>query len=142
ALPHMFGVLWRTIDEHAGGRNSVAHGVIPILTRLTVVSFDQPIQVERSVETTAGFALAHDRDASGAVSKLFMNLWAEVRGAPPAPSGRPDRVIAGRAFAEHTFTRLFAAADQRRVTSFAGIDAYPEVPQTPYAQPAPGSAAD
>ena len=51
-------------------------------------------------------------------------------------------MLAGQAFAEHTFTRLFAPPDQRRVVSLAGIEGYPEVPPAHYAQPAPRSAAD
>ena len=149
AIPPAFAPLWRTvIAHHPGARNAMASGVISLLTRLTVTSFDQPIQVGRPVETTVGFELAHDRDAAGEVSRLYMNVWAEVRGIParagrgaPRPASH-DPVLAGRAFAEHTFTRPFVPPDQRRVTSFAGIDGYPELPAKRYTSPAPSSAAD
>jgi hypothetical protein len=51
-------------------------------------------------------------------------------------------VLAGRAFAEHTFTRPFAPAGQRRVTSLAGIEGYPDIPAGRYPAPAPSTAAD
>lgn len=145
ALPHSLATLWQTVDvSHPGARNATAAGVIPILTRLTVTSFDQPSRLEHPIESVAGFELAHDRDAAGAVSRLFMNVWAEARGIAGmsgTPLVDPTRVLAGRAFAEHTFTRLFAPPDQRRVTSLAGIEGYPELPAWHYRQPPPASAA-
>jgi len=148
AIPPALATLWQTtMAHHPGARNAVAAGVVSLLTRLTVTSFDQPIRVQRPVESTVGFELAHDRDAAGAVSRLFMNVWADVRGIPgrgrgaPAPVGR-DPVLAGQAFAEHTFTRPFAPPDQRRVTSLAGIAGYPELPVARYPAPAPSSAAE
>jgi hypothetical protein len=145
ALPQALTTLWRTIDvQHPGARNAIAAGVLPILTRLTVSSLDAPIVVEQPVVTVAGFAVAHDVDAAGSVSKLFMNVWADVRGIP-GRSGSPqgtERALVGHAFAEHTFTRLFAPPAQRRVTSLAGIDGYPALPPARYEQPLPVSAAD
>jgi hypothetical protein len=145
AVPHSLATLWRTVNvDHPGVRNAFAAGVRPILTRLTVRSFDHAIRLSRPVEASAGFELAHDRDPSGAVARLFMNVWCDVRGrgrrTTADPGGGP--VLTGRAFAEHTFTRLFAPPDQRRVISLAGIEGYPEVPPAHYAQPAPRSAAD
>jgi len=149
ALPPAFATLWQTVlMDHPGARSSFVAGVVPLMTRLTVSSVDQAIRVQRPVETFAGFELAHDRDAAGEVSKLFMNVWADVKAAPgragrgaPRPDSRVP-VIAGRAFAEHVFTRPFAPVEQRRVVSLAGVDGYPELPATRYAQPAPASAGE
>jgi hypothetical protein len=149
AIPPALATLWQTtMARHPGARNAQAVGVVSLLTRLTVHSFDQPIRVHRPIASTVGFELAHDRDDAGAVSRLHMNVWAAVRGAPgrggrgaPAPVSR-EPVLAGQAFAAHTFTRPFAPPDQRRVTSLAGIEGYPEVPPTRYAAPAPASAAE
>jgi hypothetical protein len=125
-------------------RNAFTAGVRSILTRLTVHSFDHPIRLSRPVEATSGFELAHDRDASGAVSRLFMNVWCDVRGHRRRSRADPaaGAVLAGQAFAEHTFTRLFAPPDQRRITSLSGIEGYPELPPARYAQPVPSSAAE
>src|SRR4029079_13333320 len=114
-----------------------------ILTRLTVTSFDPPIRLSRPVEASAGFELAHDREPSGAVARVFMNVWCDVRGRRRRSTADPGGpVLAGQAFAEHTFTRLFAPPDQRRITSLAGIEGYPELPPAHYAQPAPRTAGD
>jgi hypothetical protein len=150
AVPPSMAALWQTtMTRHTGARNATAIGVRSLLTRLTVTSLDQPIRVHRPFEVTVGFELAHDRDASGEVARLFFNTWTEVRGLPgrtggPRGAARPgsDLVVAGRAFAEHTFTRPFAPAGQRRVTSLAGIAGYPEVPDARYPAPSPASAAD
>lgn len=151
AIPPALATLWQTVMlRHRGARNSAAAGVHGLLTRLTVTSIDQPIRVHRMFEATVGFELAHDLDAGGEVTRLFNNVWAEVRGLSgrsggPRSATRPPAsglVLAGRAFAEHTFTRPFAPAGQRRVTSFAGIDGYPELPAARYAAPPPSSAAD
>jgi len=149
AVPPALAALWQTVlAQHPGARSASVAGVVPLMTRLTVSSVDQAIRVQRPVETVSGFELAHDRDAAGAVSKLFLNVWADVKAIPgragrgaPRPASR-DLVIAGRAFAEHVFTRPFAPVDQRRVVSLAGVDGYPDLPATRYAQPAPGSAGE
>ncbi|HSN27078.1 MAG TPA: hypothetical protein VLT45_12355, partial [Kofleriaceae bacterium] len=142
AIPPALGGLWREVlVHHPGARNALAAGVIPILTRLTLTSFDQPIRVDRPFESTAGFLLAHDRQGDE-VSRIFMNVWADTRGA----AGKLSRHVtpgelapAGTIFAEHTFTRLMAPPDQRKVTRLA-VDGYPEIPETRYAAPAPTTA--
>lgn len=143
AIPPSLGGLWQTvITRHPGSRNSIAAGVIPILTRLTLQSFDQPIRIDRGIETRAGFQLAHDLDDAGEVSRLFMCVWSELHGiagrvGPRQVDGALSR--AGTLFAEHTFTRLFAPPDQRKVTRLE-VEGYPPVPETRYVAPPPKSA--
>src|SRR6266480_3111791 len=75
AIPPALGGLWRDVlVGHKGARNAIAAGVIPILTRLTIASIDQPIRVDRPIESFAGFELAHDD------TRVFMNVWCEIRG--------------------------------------------------------------
>lgn len=144
ALPPTMGGLWRSvITRHPGARNSVASGVIPILTRMTMTSFDQPIRIDRPIETRSGFLLAHDLEGE-AVSRLFMNVWTDVHGiagriGPRQVEGALSR--AGTLFAEHTFTRLFAPPDQRKVTQLE-VEGYPVLPPTRYASPPPKTAQD
>jgi len=147
AIPPALATLWQTtMDRHPATRAAAAAGVISLLTRLTVTSLDQPIRVRRPIEVSSGFQLAHDRDAAGQVTRLYTNTWCDVRGAAGRSGERRSPgaglVVAGVAFAEHTFTRPFAPPDQRRVTSFAGIPGYPEVPEARYAAPPPASAGD
>jgi hypothetical protein len=149
AVPPALATLWNSRDHRSlAASQARSSGLISLLTRLTVTSLDQPVRVNRPFEANCGFQLAHDRDAAGAVSRLFMNVWCEVRGRPhvPAaqrvPGGGRELALAGQAFAEHTYTRPFGPPDQRRVISFAGIDGMPDVPEPRYHQPAPASAAE
>lgn len=145
ALPPALGGLWReVVARHPGARNVIASGVVPVLTRLVLATEDQPIRIDRPYEAHAGFELAHDRDADGAVTRLFMNVWCDLHGitgrverGPSQPEGA--LVPAGRVFAEHTFTRLFAPPDQRKVLQ---LDApgYPAVPSTHYPAASPHTA--
>lgn len=130
SLPAQMSGLWQSvIARHPGSRNSISQGVVPILTRLTLSSESQPIRIDRPVEARAGFQLAHDLE-NGDVGRLFMNVWVDVWGmagrvGPRQVDGEEAR--AGSVFAEHTFTRLFAPPDQRKVTRLA-FEGYPEVP--------------
>lgn len=143
ALPSTMSGLWREVlTDHPGARNALKSGVIPILTRMTLVATDQPIHVNRPVETTAGFELAHDRDDAGNVTRLFLNVWTQVSGASGriSPNSKPGPyAIAGRLFAEHTFTRLLAPPDQRKVTRL-DVDGYPQIPDARHHPPVPATA--
>jgi len=145
ALPPTMGGLWRgVIAGHAGQRAAIKSGVVPILTRITLVSFDQPVRIDRPIEVRAGFVLAHDKDPAGEVTRLFMNVWTDVHGiagriGPRQVAGELSR--AGTLFAEHTFTRLFAPPDQRKVTRF-DVEGYPTVPELRYEAPLPATAGD
>jgi hypothetical protein len=143
SLPAQMSGLWQSvIARHPGSRNAIAQGVVPVLTRLTLHAESHPIRIDRPVEARSGFQLAHDLDDAGAVSRLFMNVWTEVHGMAGRVGPRQvdgEQVCAGRLFAEHTFTRLFAAPDQRKVTQLA-VEGYPQVPPTRHHAPAPKTA--
>jgi hypothetical protein len=131
ALPHAMSGLWREVlVDHAGARNALQQGILPVLTRIVMVTSGQSIRVDRPVEARSGFELAHAED-NGAVTKLFMNVWSELHGT----AGKLSRgnhsgglVLAGTLFAEHTFTRILAPPGQRAVTSLE-VDGYPRVPE-------------
>ncbi len=137
AMAPMMSGLWREVlVDHRGATNAIKQGILPVLTRLIMTSSDAPIRIDHPVATRAGFELAHDPDGG----KLFMNVWAEVRGAggrlSRGSSSAGEHVLAGSLFAEHTFTRLLAPPGQRAVTSL-DVDGYPRVPDASYAaQPA------
>jgi hypothetical protein len=136
--------LWREVlVKHAGARNALQLGILPILTRLTIDTADTAFRLDLPVETRNGFALAHDR-SGGEVSRLFMNVWCEIQGV----AGRLGRSatagelsVIGRVFAEHTFTKPLAPPEERRVVRL-GVDGYPDVPEDHYAQPAPTTASE
>lgn len=144
AIPPALATLWDRVDDNSPAfRNARRAGIVSLLTRLTVQSLDAPIRVQQPVTPTVGYQLAHERDAAGAVARLYMNVWAEVRGLPAKRvGGELTPVLAGRAFAEHVFTRPFAPAAERRVVSLAGIEGYPDIPEAVHAAQAPASAGE
>lgn len=144
AAPSALSGLWREVlVDHSGHRNALQAGIIPILTRLTINSLEQPIRVDRPIESTTGFALAHDLH-DNEIARLFMNVWCEIRGVAGKLGRNPtagDLSLACTVFAEHTYTRPLAPPEQRKVTRF-GVEGLPDVPETRYAAPSPTSAQD
>jgi acyl-CoA thioesterase FadM len=145
AIPPALSSFWRAVlVKHPGANAAGQSGILPILTRLTIQAHDQPIRVDRAIESNAGFELAHDRDASGEVSRLFMLVWCDVSGqagriVPRTPAG--PITLAGQVFAEHVFTRPFGPPDQRRITRLQ-VPGYPELPEMRYPAPAPSTAGE
>ena len=129
------------LKDHAGVLEGERQGIVSILTRLIATGTDEPIRVVEPVTARGTYQLAHmgrfeDPD------RLFMCAWVEVRGTRGLvwkPERDAPTVCAGRMFVEHTFTRLFAPPDQRRITRFA-VPGLPEVPPERYEAPAPTTA--
>lgn len=143
AIPPAIGwTVWRQLlADHPAARGMQRQGVVAILSRLTVDGSDEPIRVDHRVDAVGGYQLAR-HDVDGEVDKLFLNMWVEVRGVRGRvfpPEGPGPSVIAGRVFAEHTFTRIFAPSGERRVTRLE-VDGLPAVPDHVYDFPAPTTA--
>jgi len=117
-------------------------GVVPILTRLTLEGEGGPFSPANPLRVAGGYDLAHSVDERGEVARVHLRIWAEVRG-PTGHAydqhGAPGAEIgAGRVFAEHVFTRLFAPPAERRVVRL-DLPGLPGVPPTrcePLAPPA------
>jgi hypothetical protein len=130
------------LRNHEGMVAAGKQGVISILTRLTASGTDEPIRPVVPVSARGTYELAHVAKADGAVDRLVMNAWVEMRaarGRMVPPEGPGPEVLAGRMFVEHTFTRMFAPPDQRKVTRF-DIPGMPTVPEARYDFPAPSTA--
>jgi len=143
ALPPAIGwTVWRQLlADHDAAKGMQRAGIVAILSRLTVEGSDEPIRVDQKVDSTGGYQLAR-HEVDGQVDKLFLNMWVEVRGSRGRvvpPEGPGPSVVAGRVFAEHTFTRIFATPEQRRVTRL-DIAGLPAVPEAIYDFPSPASA--
>ena len=143
ALPPAIGwTVWRQLlSPHPAAKGMQRAGIVSVLSRLTVDASDQSIRVDHPIEATGGYQLARFAPR-GPTEKLFLNMWVEVRGAQGRivpPEGPGPQVVAGRVFAEHTFTRLFAPPDQRRVTRL-DVDGMPPEPEARYDQPSPDTA--
>ena len=122
-MPHAYGeVLFRQLlARHPMTPVLTREGIVPILTRLIIEGTSEVISVSSPLDARGAFVVAEERAASGDVSRVYLNLWAELsapRGLTfgPQPEGAGQPVVAGRVFAEHVFTRLFAAPEHRRVT--------------------------
>ena len=112
-------------------------GMIPVLSRLTVVGGDGPVSAANLVQASGCYQLAHSVDATGAVDRLYLNVWVEVFAKAahthgPQPANHGQRIFVGKAFAEHIFTRPCAPQAHRQVRDFANIYGLPTVPQTHY----------
>lgn len=135
AAPAGLAGLWRDLLVHdTQHRATLQLGIIPILTRLVVHTTQNQIRVDRPVECDNGFQLARGTD------RLYMTAWCELRGTAGrlGKSSSGDVVTAARVFAEHTYTRLLAPPDQRKVTTLAdGL-----VPAATHDAPPPSTAAE
>ncbi|HTR49173.1 MAG TPA: hypothetical protein VMJ10_00620 [Kofleriaceae bacterium] len=144
AIPPALGPLWReVVAPHAGVRNALATGILPILTRMTMVAHEHRVRADRPGQVYAGFVLAHHGESDDD-RRLYFNAWAEVRAAGGKLSRHAEAgelVAAGTLFAEHTFTRPMAPPDQRRVARLH-VEGYPEIPEVHYDAPAPRTAGD
>lgn len=145
AIPPTLSGFWRSVlVKHKGATLAGQQGILPILTRLTITALDQHVRVDRMIESDAGFQLAHDRDAAGEITKLYMLMWSDIRGAagrivPRTPAG--PLTLVGTQFAEHVYTRPFGPPQQRKITRF-DVPGFPEVPELRYAAPAASTAGD
>jgi hypothetical protein len=139
AFPHCIGLsVWQNLLAHKPAAHALNRaGVIPILTRMIIEGGDGPHSVRKplSIEGVAQFA--HTEDERGGVDRVMLNMWATAKaplgrthGPPPPRAG--ELVVAGRVFAEHVFTRLFAPPGQRKITKLE-VEGAPPVPEHRYA---------
>ncbi len=123
-MPHAYGeVLFRQLlARHPMSGTMRTAGIVPILTRLVIDGTAESISVNHPLRAEGAFELAEERGHDAEVSRVYLNLWAELsaprgRTFDPQPAGAGEPVVAGRVFAEHVFTRLFAPPEARRVTA-------------------------
>ena len=120
AIPVSLGVVWRElVVAPEVRRDLLAQGVIPILTRFEIEGGPGPFAVETHLDVEGGFALAC---AEGDPRRILLDMDATVTGRKgrtnlPPPDDAGTEAVAGTLRAEHVFTRPFASAEQRRVTS-------------------------
>jgi hypothetical protein len=125
--PALGEVGWRKLlGPHGAVKAFHDAGVHPILTRLVAEGEGGPFSTQGPLEATGTYRFAHTRAADGAVDRVVLDMWIEgtlpigrTYGPPPERAG--ERVRAGRLYAEHVLTRLFAPPDQRKVTSFSAM---------------------
>jgi hypothetical protein len=116
-MPNAVGAaVWGAqLSRDAFAQRCMREGIVPILSRFVLEGTDGPFGVMAPMEATGRFALV-ETDSG----RIALNMWSEVTGPigrtyPPQPNDAGTVRPACRVFAEHVFTRLFAAHDKRRV---------------------------
>jgi hypothetical protein len=123
-MPHAIGMvcfrdLWLPTAIH---RETRKLGIVPILSRMIMQSTGRPIAVRNHVEVEGSLRFGHVQDASGGVSRIQLDMHAELFGPAgrtydPQPANAGERLHVGRCYAEHVFTRPFGPPAQRKVLS-------------------------
>jgi acyl-CoA thioesterase FadM len=131
ALPTALGptVFRGLLQDDPGARACFEHGVMPIISRFVMEGTNGPFSANRRVEAEGTYRIVRSEDG-----RFMLDMWASLYAplgrthGPPPPEGA-ERVLAGRVLAEHVFTRPFAPAGARRVTSF-DFEGAPDVRET------------
>lgn len=133
ALPHALGVVWRAMLAGDAATRAIRElGIVPILARIVLEGGEGPVSVDARMEASGTFDLSHVVGPDGSVERILANMWAELtaergRTYGPPPAGAGERIVVGRVYAEHVFTRLFAPPSERKVVR---LDA-PGLPPVP-----------
>jgi hypothetical protein len=104
-------------------------GIVPILTRLAMQTLGGPISVRNPLLADGSFQLAHTRDAERNVTRIMLNTYVDLH-APiarthgPVPANAGKQTFAGRAFAEHVFTRPWNPPGDRKVVALPTADGW------------------
>jgi hypothetical protein len=124
-------VIWRKLLSDHPIALAARQGTVPILSRIVLEGGAGPISVGRPVDGAGRYQLARTETA-GKVERILLNMWTTVTAAAARTSGPPppnvgEPLLAGRAFAEHVITRLFAPPEERKVTALdmAGLERVP-----------------
>jgi acyl-CoA thioesterase FadM len=147
ALPNAVGpAVWSAIlTKDPAFRALLKRGVLPMLTRFVLEGTAGPFSANADVEAEGACRIVRTEESGeGAEVRFVLDIWADLY----APIGRTygtaprqgERALAGRVMAEQMFTRPFAAAGQRRVTSL-DFDGAPLVRATRAPSPPPRSIA-
>jgi len=116
ALPHALQPGWRLFARDSAVPGLRERGIFPILTRLVLESGAGPFSANAPMTAETAYRIVGSTDG-----RIHLDMWSTLS----APLGRSndaqvswgaaETAVAGRVFAEHTFTRPFAPPGQRRV---------------------------
>jgi hypothetical protein len=134
--------VWEKLLAQPAARTMRDRGEIPILTRLVLAAGEGPISVADPLRMDGCFRFSHARLPSGEVDRILVEMWSSAsapRGSTYGPPSGPDAqvVTAGRLYAEHVLTRLFAPKEDRKIRRIE-LPSMPEVPgpEVPWVPPA------
>jgi hypothetical protein len=112
-------------------RACYAKGIFPILSRIMLEGTPGPFSPANRMECEGSFRFSRTDDG-----RFMLEVWTDVFapvGRAHAPPQDGPRILAGRVLAEHVFTRPFAPAGERRVTSldFEGAPVVTDIRRVP-----------
>lgn len=143
ALQHLLGATtWPDLFQHPWAVALRDQGVVPILTYVELEAGDGPFSnVGCLLRADGRWELGHSKGADGNVERLLVSMWVSADGPIGSTYGPPplragELAFAGKIYAEHVVTRLFAAPADRKVVRLdaPGLPSVPEK-ELPYTQP-------
>jgi hypothetical protein len=124
-LPHALGeVLWRhRLSGHEGMRALWKQGVSPILSRMVIEAYEDPIPVTKPVSVNGGYDITCSHDESGKVDRIYLDIFIDIAGKRGHTMGGGDNadVAVGRVYAEHVFTKPWGKLEERKVRELPGF---------------------
>lgn len=139
AMQHLLGATtWPDLFRHPWANTLRDQGVVPILTFVEIENGDGPFSnVGCFVEADGRWELGRSMDENGNTERLLVSMWVDAKGpigstyGPPPPRAG-EMTFAGKIYAEHVVTRLFAPAAERKVTKLdvEGLDSSKVLPYT------------
>lgn len=129
ALSTAVGAVWKSLEATGTLEELRTQGVLPILQRLVMRGEPGPFSVNVPIECTGTWRVARETDGD----RIFLDMWLDAH-APhamtlgPGPAPDAERVLVGRVYVEHVFTRPFAPASERKVSrlDLRGLPPLPE----------------
>jgi hypothetical protein len=141
AIPNALGpAVWRAIiGRDPAALELFARGIVPVLSRFVLEGEEGPLSANGAVEADGACQLTRSADG-----RIVLDMWADLRARRARTYGPNDpaaeKILVGRAYAEHVLTRPFAPAGERRVRDldFPGA---PQIVASRAASPPPESIA-
>lgn len=129
ALMPGLGAVWRTLDTSEVVDAFRDRGILPILRRLVIVGEQGPFSANVPFVCRGEWRLARERQGERIMLDMWLDVFAPIGStlAPP-PSADAPRVLVGRVYAEHVFTRPFADPVDRKVSRL-DVPGLPELPE-------------
>jgi len=126
-IPHALGAsAWAGWAKTEDSPRCHQMAMVPILARLLLEGGSEPVSCFDPLEVVGTWHRAAVRSPEGETQRILLNMWCELQGLRgntyfPTPPDAP-KVVVGRLFAEHVYTRLFAPPSERRVLDIPGAN--------------------
>lgn len=139
AMQHLLGATtWPDLFQHPWAGTLRDQGVVPILTYVEIENGDGPFSNVGTVVEADGRWKVGSVEENGKIERLVVSMWVEATAAIGVTYGEHPRTgektFAGRIYAEHVVTKLFAAPAERKVTRL-DVEGFPPLEPIAYTVP-------